>query len=132
MGDSEGDMVGDSCLVRPLRCSAPGDKVRGLMGAGRRRGELLDRRREELMEGLLRDDWSWQLLRDAWIEGLLRDEDRPEGQNNVLSRVSKESLKHVDVDFPACTSVVNTKHWAVCETTGAEEGNLRTEGKQKS
>lgn len=65
MGDSEGDIVGDSCLARPRRCSAPGDRVRGLMGAGRRRGELLDRRRDELMEGLLRDDCSWQLLREA-------------------------------------------------------------------
>lgn len=79
MGDSEGDMVGDSCLARPLRCSEPGDKVRGLMGAGRRRGELLDRRRDELMEGLLSDDCNWQLLRDAWIEGLLREEERPAG-----------------------------------------------------
>lgn len=65
MGDSEGDMVGDSCLARPLRCSLPGDSVRGLMAACRRRGELLDRRRDELMEGLLSDDCSWQLLRDA-------------------------------------------------------------------
>ena len=79
MGDSEGDMVGDSCLARPLRCSVPGDRVRGLMGAGRRRGELLARRRDELMEGLLSDDCSWQLLRDAWIEGLLREEERPAG-----------------------------------------------------
>lgn len=77
MGDSEGDMVGDSCLARPLRCSAPGDRVRGLMGVGRRRGELLARRKEELMEGLLCDDCSWQLLRDACIEGLLREEERP-------------------------------------------------------
>lgn len=65
MGDSEGDMVGDSCLASPLRCSAPGDRVRGLMGAGRRRGELLDRRRDELMEGLLSDGCSWQLLSEA-------------------------------------------------------------------
>lgn len=79
MGDSEGDMVGDSCLARPLRCSAPGDRVRGLMGAGRRRGELLDIRRDELMAGLLSDDCSWQLLRDAWIEGLLSEEDSPAG-----------------------------------------------------
>lgn len=77
MGDREGDMVGDSCLARPRRCSAPGDRVRGLMGAGRRRGELLDRRREELMEGLLCDDCIWQLLRDPCIEGLLREEERP-------------------------------------------------------
>lgn len=49
------------------------------MGAGRRRGELLDRRREELMEGLLSDDCSWQLLRDAWMDGLLREDDRPAG-----------------------------------------------------
>lgn len=80
MGDSEGDMVGDSCLARLLRCSAPGDRVRGLMGAGLRRGELLDRRRDELMEGLLSEDCSWQLLREAWIDGLLREEERPEGQ----------------------------------------------------
>lgn len=79
MGDSEGDMVGDSCLARPLRCSAPGDRVRGLMGAGRRRGELLDIRRDELMAGLLSDDCSWQLLSDAWIEGLLSEEDSPAG-----------------------------------------------------
>lgn len=77
IGDSEGDIVGDNCLDRPLRCSAPGDRVRGLMGAGRRRGELPDRRIDELMEGLLSDDWSWQLLRDAWMEGLLKEEDRP-------------------------------------------------------
>ncbi len=79
MGDSEGDMVGDSGLDRLLRCSLPGDRVRGLMGAGRRRGELLDIRRDELIEGLLSDDCSWQLLRDAWIEGLLREEERPAG-----------------------------------------------------
>lgn len=65
MGDSAGDMVGDICLDRALRCSVPGDRVSGLMGAGRRRGELLDRRRDELMDGLLSDDCSWQLLRDA-------------------------------------------------------------------
>lgn len=70
-------MVGDSCLARPLRCSLPGDSVRGLMGLGRRRGELLDRRRDELMEGLLREDCSWQLLRDAWMEGLLSEEESP-------------------------------------------------------
>lgn len=85
MGDSEGDMVGDSCLARPLRCSLPGDSVRGLMGAGRRRGELLVRRRDELMEGLLRDDCSWQLLSDAWMEGLLSEEDRPAGGSKVIS-----------------------------------------------
>lgn len=73
-------------MVRPRRCSLPGDRVRGLMGAGRLRGELLDRRREELMEGLLRDDWSWQLLRDAWMDGLLRDEDRPVGQTGQRMR----------------------------------------------
>lgn len=72
-------MVGDSCLLSPLRCSLPGDRVRGLMGAGRRRGELLDRRREAPMEGLLSDDCSWQLLRDAWMDGLLREDDRPAG-----------------------------------------------------
>lgn len=79
MGDSAGDMVGDSCLARPRRCSLPGDSVRGLMGAGRRLGELLDRRRDELMEGLLSDDCSWQLLRDAWMDGLLSEDDRPAG-----------------------------------------------------
>lgn len=82
MGDSEGDMVGDSCLARLRRCSLlppPGDSVSGLMGGGRRRGELLTRRRDELMEGLLRDDCSWQLLRDAWMDGLLSEEDRPAG-----------------------------------------------------
>ena len=87
MGESEGDMVGDSCLARPRRCSEPGDSVRGLMGAGRRRGELLmpaggglgseDSRSDEWMEGLLRDICIWEVLRDAWIEGLLRDEERP-------------------------------------------------------
>lgn len=82
MGDSAGDIVGDSCLARPRRCSAPGERVRGLIGAGRRRGEVLDRRREELMEGLLRDDCSWQLLRDACMEGLLREEERPVGKNH--------------------------------------------------
>lgn len=86
IGDSEGDMVGDSCLARPLRCSAPGDKVRGLMGAGRRRGELPDRRRDELMEGLLRDDCSWQLLSDAWIEGLLSEDERPAGTTMTTGR----------------------------------------------
>lgn len=61
--------------------------MRGLMGAGRRRGELLDRRREELMEGLLSDDWSWQLLRDAWMDGLLREEDRPARDIRRLNQV---------------------------------------------
>lgn len=65
MGDNDGDIVGDSCFARPLRCSEPGDRVRGLMGAGRRRGELPERRRDELIERLLSDDCSWQLLRDA-------------------------------------------------------------------
>jgi len=73
-------MVGDSCLASPRRCSLPGDSVRGLMGAARRRGELLHRRRDELMDGLLSDDCSWQWLSDAWMEGLLRDEDRPAGE----------------------------------------------------
>lgn len=80
MGDSVGEMVGDSCLLRPRRCSLPGDRVSGLMGAGRRRGELLDMRSDELMEGLLSEDCSWQLLSEAWMEGLLREEDRPAGQ----------------------------------------------------
>lgn len=96
MGDSKGDIVGESCLARPLRWSLPGDRVRGLMGAGRRRGELLDRRREELMEGLLSDDWSWQLLRDAWMDGLLREEDRPvKGGDETSSRCkgSREWIK---------------------------------------
>lgn len=79
-------MVGDSCLARPRRCSVPGDRVRGLMGAGRRRGELLDMRRDELMEGLLSDDCSWQLLREAWIEGLLREEERPAGTESQCKR----------------------------------------------
>lgn len=65
MRDNDGDMVGDSCFDRPRRCSAPGDRVRGLMGAGLRRGELPERRREEFMDGLLREDCSWQLLREA-------------------------------------------------------------------
>ena len=88
MGDSEGDMVGDSCLASPRRCSAPGDSVRGLMGAGRRRGELLSPagggglgsaaiRSDEWMDGLLRDMCIWEVLREAWMDGLLRDEDRP-------------------------------------------------------
>lgn len=85
MGDSEGGMVGDSCLARPLRCSLLGDSVRGLMGGGRRRGELFARRRDELMEGLLRDDCSWQLLSDAWMEGLLSEEDRPAVGSKVIS-----------------------------------------------
>lgn len=96
MGDSKGDIVGESCLARPLRWSLPGDRVRGLMGAGRRRGELLDRRREELMEGLLSDDCSWQLLRDAWMDGLLREEDRPvKGGDGTSSRCkgSREWIK---------------------------------------
>ena len=93
MGDSEGDMVGDSCLDRPLRCSVPGDKVRGLMGAGRRRGELPERRRDELMEGLLSDDWSWQLLRDAWIEGLLREEDSPAGTTKTRGEGGSSDAK---------------------------------------
>lgn len=87
IGDRAGDMVGDICLARPLRCSAPGERVRGLMGAGRRRGELLitpgggldtdASRRDEWMEGLLRDECSWELWREAWMEGLLREEERP-------------------------------------------------------
>lgn len=95
MGDSEGDIVGESCLVRPLRCSLPGDRVRGLMGAGRRRGELLDRRREELMEGLLSEDCSWQLLRDAWMDGLLREEDRPAGTVKNRCKEDRERIKRV-------------------------------------
>lgn len=98
MGDSEGDIVGESCLVRPLRCSLPGDRVRGLMGAGRRRGELLDSRREELMEGLLRDDWSWQLLRDAWMDGLLREEDRPAGTVKNRCQESREEANVSETD----------------------------------
>lgn len=86
-------MVGDSCLARPLRCSVPGDNVRGLMGAVRRRGELLDMRKDELMEGLLSDDCSWQLLRDAWIEGLLREDERPAGAGEAGAHPSdKESI----------------------------------------
>lgn len=94
MGDSEGDMVGDSCLDRPLRCSAPGERVSGLMGAGRRRGELPERRSDELMEGLLSDDCSWQLLRDAWMEGLLRDEDRPAGRATTKLSQTRGTCAH--------------------------------------
>lgn len=89
MGDSEGDIVGESCLVRPLRCSLPGVRVRGLMGLDRRRGELLDRRWEELMEGLLNDGCSWQLLRD----GLLREEDRPAGTAKNRCQGKREGIK---------------------------------------
>lgn len=81
-------MVGDICLDSPLRCSLPGDRVRGLMGAGRRRGELLVRRREELMAGLLSEDCSWlQVLRDAWMDGLLSDEDRPGGTGTCVINI---------------------------------------------
>lgn len=138
-------MVGDSCLARPLRCSVPGDRVRGLMGAGLRRGELLARRRDELMEGLLSDDCSWQLLRDAWIEGLLREEERPAGtvktrhghidqsvnahQNeaNKAAGNPEQIGEHVEVmmwyvlHFPACSPVPNPKHYTLlCDCGGRE------------
>lgn len=87
IGDREGDMVGESCFPRLRRCSEPGERVRGLMGAGRLLGEVAmppvggleseESRKEEWMEGLLRDEGSWELLSDAWMEGLLREDDRP-------------------------------------------------------
>ena len=75
MGEREGDMVGDSCFPRLRRCSDPGERVRGLMGAGRLLGEVAmppgggleseESRRDEWMEGLLRDECSWELVSDA-------------------------------------------------------------------
>ena len=80
-------MVGDNCFPRLRRCSDPGERVRGLIGAGRLLGEVamppgggLEReesRRDEWMEGLLIDECNWELVSDAWIEGLLREEERP-------------------------------------------------------
>lgn len=68
IGDREGDIVGESCLLRLLLWSPPGESVRGLMGAGRLLGELAmpvgggldseERRRDEWSEGLLRDECS--------------------------------------------------------------------------
>ena len=99
IGDRDGDMVGDICLPRLRLCSAPGDSVKGLMGAGRRRGELLmpvagglvseERRRDEWMEGLLRDECSWELQSDAWMEGLLREDERQSERGWVKERQSE-------------------------------------------
>lgn len=93
------------------------------MGAGRRRGELLDRRREELMEGLLSDDCSWQLLRDAWMDGLLREEDRPAGtvETRDIRRLDQVHLKLIqtEVAIPARSA----EHWALlCSRDGRMGG----------
>lgn len=126
-----GDIVGDICLVRPRLGSTPGDRVRGLMGAGRRRGEELDKRREELMEGLLSEDCSWQLLRDAWMEGLLREVERPAGtrthgelsQTGCL-RANEEKEPHLCL--PACSQAFKPNTGLYCV---AREGGHGEQGK---
>lgn len=119
-------MVGDSCLARLRRCSPPpppGDSVSGLMGGGRRRGELLARRRDELMEGLLRDDCSWQLLRDAWMDGLLSEEDRPAGGSAGVGLNSrKRELRRKNTgSCGAAFRAKSPKLWLYDVTKGGEE-----------
>lgn len=132
MGDSVGDMVGDICLVRPRLGSTPGDRVRGLMGAGRRLGEELDKRREELMEGLLSEDCSWQLLRDAWMEGLLREVERPAGTRTYGGLDQTECWRVNEEKEPACSQPFKPNTGLYCVRGGGGAGESNMSRKTKS
>lgn len=116
MGERDGDMVGESCFPRLRRCSEPGESVSGLMGAGLLLGEVaippgggLDSevsRRDVWMDGLLKDEGSWEFLSDAWIEGLLSEEERPKIKNQCFFIKAPNTLKgHYYNHFLLLTSV---------------------------
>lgn len=80
------------------------------MGAGRLLGEVAippaggleseESRREEWMEGLLKDEGSWELLSEAWMEGLLREEDKPKKKKSDKTVLSERKKRRENYNSP--------------------------------